>query len=317
MQSLSSFNTWCTQPPEQAVEIAKLYLEILKVETPADLMSIDADRLLAVSELLGQYFHPDKNVAWRPLGGVMDGKWIPELPVDRLVAHGIDEAGPKFEVMLGFAKDEWLLFRSNSETVKNGTNVDVLKVLAQVFDERASAVLEAYRKLNPAHSPGRLLSDIMSFEFCKYSTLEMARTFSAQDIPTYMFEFTYEMPGLGGALHAVHTGDMPFIWRTYTGNWPTLENANLNEVERVAHDFGPLYGAFIRNGDPGPRWERFGGASQSILWFGTVVETREGLLDSELQIFRKVGGIRSLDQLRSRLTANVIKEFAASKHVSN
>jgi para-nitrobenzyl esterase len=193
------------------VEIAKFYLEILKGETPADLMSIDADRLLAVAELLGQYFGPDKNAAWRPLGGIVDGEWIPELPVDHLFSHRIDEAGPKFEVMLGFAKDEWLLFRSNNETTKNGTNEDVLKVLAHVFDERAPAVLEAYRELNPTHSPGRLLSDIMSFEFCKYSTLEIACTLSAQGIPTYVLEFAYEMPGLGGALHAVRTGDVPFI----------------------------------------------------------------------------------------------------------
>jgi hypothetical protein len=56
---------------------------------------------------------------------------------------------------------------------------------------------------------------------------------------------------------------------------------------------------------------------QSVIWLGNFVEAREGLLDSELQIFRQVGGIRSLDRFLSRLTANVIKEFAASKHVSN
>lgn len=208
LQSLSPFNTWCTQRPEQAAEIARLYLGILKVDKPADLMTVDADRLLTTTGLLGQYFDLDKNAAWNPLGGVVHGTWILNILVKQLVSGGID--GLASEIMLGIAEDERLTFRSNSVTLRSGTVEAVLKVIAQVFDERAPAALDEYHRLNPIHAPGRLLSDIMSFKFFKFSTLEIASTLSAQDIPTYVFEFAYEMHGLGGALHAVHTGDMPF-----------------------------------------------------------------------------------------------------------
>lgn len=314
LQSLSPFNTWCTQPPEQAAEVAQLYLDILEVDSPAELISIDADRLLAVAALLGRYFHPDKNVAWRPLGGVVDGDWIPDLPATELASRGL--AGPPCEVMLGFAKDEWLLFRITGETVRNGTDEDVLKVLSQVFEERAAAVLGAYRELNPTHSPGRLLSDIMSFEFFKYPTLAIARTLAAQNVAAYVFEFAYEMPAFGGALHAVHTGDMPFIWRTCAGvdleRWPSLENADAEEVASVAQEFGRFYGAFIRDGNPGPRWERFAD-TQSILWFGTRMQSREALLAEEQRIFEQTGEVGSLDELQARLTANAMDELAASR----
>lgn len=129
-----------------------------------------------------------------------------------------------------------------------------------------------------------------------------------------MFEFAYEMPGLGGALLALHTGDMPFIWRTYNEpdlpGWPTLAGADFNAVAAISQDFGGLYASFIRTGNPGPRWKPFG-EQQNVFWFGESVQTRENLLTAERAVFEHVGGIESVQSLEQLLVRNVREELAA------
>ncbi|MEU6148258.1 carboxylesterase family protein, partial [Streptomyces sp. NPDC047081] len=102
MQSLSPFNTWCTQREPEARAVAEVYRQILGAQ---NLQTIDPDEFLALQSVMSRLFHPDTSVAWRPHGGVVDGKFIHDLPVLKLAADGLDD--PDFEVMIGFAKDEW------------------------------------------------------------------------------------------------------------------------------------------------------------------------------------------------------------------
>src|SRR5882757_839889 len=169
MQSLSPFNNWCTQQRPEAETVARMYCELLNANNADELMSVEVERYLAVQNIMTRYFEPDANVAWRPLGAVVDDHWLPEAPAHYLShqrgeLHGID-------MVIGFAKDEWQFFRGHSDTARAGTQSDVLAVLRQVFGDDAPAVYERYSMLHPTHKPGHLLSDVMSFEFFKLSSL--------------------------------------------------------------------------------------------------------------------------------------------------
>ena len=293
-----------------------MYKELLGLSDYTDLASIDHDKLLATANLLMTFFEPDKNHAWRPLGAFVDGNLVPHMPVAYLATADLSDN--TLQVMMGCAKDEWQAFRGGSPTIQHGSEEDVLGVLRQVFGTRSGDLLQRYQKLYPDRQSGRLLSDIMSFEFFKFSTLQICRNLSRQGILTYMFEFAYDMPGLGGMLRAVHTGDMPFIWRTCSGTglakWPTLQGADSDEVARLAKQFGDLYTSFIRSGDPGERWTPFS-ASEAGLWFGKVIETRSGILSEEDHVFRTGGGISNVDALYSALTGSLSLNLVARQQV--
>jgi para-nitrobenzyl esterase len=319
LQSLSPFNPWCTQQHEEAVFVAQKYLELLNIESTADLQDIDPNKLIAAQNLMARYIHPDQHVAWRALGAVVDGHWVPQLPAVHLSENPIGKHD--LEVVIGFAKDEWLFFRGHTETIKNGSVEDVLASLKQVFGkEGAITVYDRYKELYPDHAPGRLLSDILSFEFFKLPSMAIARNLSAQQIPVRLFQFSYDLPGLGGRLHAVHTGDMPFVFRNYEERdlavWPFFEGVSTadirgyqGEVKRIGAEMGALYDAFIRTGDPGEAWPTFEETDQSVLWFGKSVESRPRLLTPEWDLYSKLGfgTVRSLEDalvrnLRSALT---------------
>ncbi|MCU1682022.1 MAG: putative Phenmedipham hydrolase [Amycolatopsis sp.] len=307
IQSLSPFNPWCTQQRPDAEAVARQYLDLLGMTTPAELLDVDPDRLLAVQNVLGRWFEPDANLAWRPLGGVVDGHLIPELPALALSGKDVP-AGDELEVMIGFAKDEWTFFRGHSDTVRSGSAEDVLAVLEQVFGVEAAGVYRSYEDLHPAHAPGHLLADVMSMEFFKFSALAIADRLDAAGTTTYVFEFAYELPGLGGDLRAVHTGDIPFLFGNQTdedlARWPAFDGIDRAELDRVSRAMRDLYGAFIRTGEPGRTWPRYRRDQQAVLWFGREIAARPGLLSAERGVFED-GGVLDVAQLEDVLVRNL------------
>ncbi|OHU53286.1 carboxylesterase/lipase family protein [Mycobacteroides chelonae] len=312
LQSLSPFNPWCTQQQPEAIATARMYLDLLKIDDIASLQSIDCDQLLAAQNVLARKFPADLHVAWRPLGAVTDGNWVPRAPAIHLSEDVI--AKPDLEVAIGFAKDEWQFFRGHSETVQHGSEQDVLRVLDQVYGaDGAARLYQRYAELYPGHSPGLLLSDMMSFEFFKLASLAIAQNLSAQKIPVHLFQFSYELPGFGGRLRAVHTGDIPFLFRNLSENdlamWPAFDGVDRDELRRISTRMGELYASFIADGSPVPGWPEFDAQTWEILWFGGTVESKRGLLKPEWDAFRErgFGTVRSLE---GALVDNVRKALA-------
>ena len=101
----------------------------------------------------------------------------------------------------------------------------------------------------------------MSFEFFKFAELAIARNFAAQGILTYVFQFSLDLPGYDGFLRAVHTGDMPIIFRNLTDDvlnkFPGYGGLDRTELRRIAEAFGMRYSNSIRAGEPGPKWPAY------------------------------------------------------------
>lgn len=319
LQSFSPFNPWCTQQREEAIFVARKYFDLLQLDHPDRLRDIDPARLVAAQNVLARYFGPDQHVAWRSLGAVADGDWVPEQPGLFLSEQAIDKPG--LEVMIGFAKDEWLFFRGHTETVRNGSEEAVLAVLAQVFGSgKARSVYARYGARYPAHPPGRLLSDIMSFEYFKLPSLAVARNLAAQGIRVNVFQFSYDLPGLEGRLAATHTGDMPFLFRNFSerdlASWPFFEGVGEEEVRkhhdrivRISEQVGDLYASFLHRGDPGPSWPSYDATDRNVLWFGESVHAEPGLLEPEWKIYEEqgLGDVRSLE---NALVGNVRQDLS-------
>jgi para-nitrobenzyl esterase len=313
IQSLSPFNTWCTQREPEACAVAQLYAGLLRARG-CGLRDVDPDNLLALQSLTARLFDPNALHAWRPVGGVVDGSWIPDQPALTLSERGLGL--PEFEVLIGFAKDEWQFFRGHSETVQRGSRGEVIAVLAQlVGQEQASRLYEDYREIHPTHPPGHLLSDIVAFAFFKHSTLAIARRLAAERIPVYVYQFGFDHPGLDGRLRSVHAGTIAFIFRNFAPAhmqaWRSLEGASLETMLRVAQEMGRLYGSFIRHGDPGPEWQRFDAGAEGILWFGDPVGMSPSLMAEEAQAFT-AAGVRDVRTLEDRLVANLRARFGAA-----
>lgn len=320
IQSLTPFNPWCTQQESEARFVAEMCLKLLDIKDTKELMTIDPDRLLAAQYVLLRLFDADANVAWRPLGAFVDGNWVPQQPAVYLSTENFQHNGD-FELIMGFAKDEWQFFRGHSETIRHGNDQAVLNVLGQVFGSNAESVLASYRTLYPTHNtPGYLLSGIMSFQFFKFSSLAIADNFVRQGVPVYAYQFSYDLPWNNGELRAVHTGNTAFIFRNYSPedltNWPLYDGIDRDAMHYSATTFGALYGEFLRTGKPGTTWKPYDEKEQSILWFGKEIKSVPHLLKGERDIFYN-SELRTIQDIEDKLVENVRIEIKSIRRKTN
>ncbi|MFE4754959.1 carboxylesterase/lipase family protein [Streptomyces mirabilis] len=311
VQSLSPFNNWCTQQEPEARAVAQTYQAVLGRGAVGE---VDRDEFLALQNVMLRLFQPDDVLAWRPHGGVVDGDLVTGLPALRLTEETFGQE--QFEVVIGFAKDEWQFFRGHTPTLQETDRDTAVRVLSQALGtEGARRAYNGYAELYPDHRSAHLLSDIMSFLFFKFSSLEIARSLAAQGVDVYVFQFSYDHPGLGGYLRAPHTGTLPFVFRSTSPGQRravrSLEGADIGEVDKVAAEFGALYGDFIRTGNPGEAWRRYDADDEAVLWFGVPVQTRVGLLRAERETFA-AAGITSVRDLETRLLDRVRERLPAA-----
>ncbi len=303
LQSLSPFGGWCTLLEPEAEAIASAYQAVFGAGGVA---SADPDDLLSMQDLVLRLFHPDAVLPWRVHGPVVDGELVADQPVLHLAEQGLDD--PRFEVMIGFAKDEWQFFRGHTPTLQKTDRPTAVAMLSEVFGaEGAQRVYDGFASAYPDRPPAHLLSDVLSFVHFKLSSLEIARTLAGQGNDVYVFQYSYDHPGFDGYLRALHTGTLPFVWRAGEAQRPafrSLEGADFAEVQQLATDFGALYAGYIRDGHPGSPWERFDPDAEPVLWFGLPLQTHPQLARAELDAFA-AGGITRTRQLEERMLGDL------------
>jgi para-nitrobenzyl esterase len=316
IQSLSPFNDWCTQPRASAETVAGTYLQILGVKDIRELKTIDWKRLVAAQSIVTRWLPPDANAAWRSLGGVVDGTIVPVQPIRYLTSETTELSDKEF--IFGFAKDEWQFFRGHSDTIRHGDRAAAVVVLDQVFGSDTDRVYDGFRQQHTDKpTPGHVLSDAMAFEFFKWGELQAALNLS-QRSSVRVFQFAWDMPGLGGELRALHTADIPFLWGNYSlddlAHWPQLDGVDRSQLAAISGAMRDFYGRFIHCGDPGPEWPKFDFDSWQVLSFGEHLEVVPGLLRPEWELVTStsVTDLVTLEEILAR-NANAAAASEASR----
>lgn len=293
IQSFTPFNNWCTSPRADSEWVAREYLRLLGCTSTQQLMQVPGEDLLAVQNIMTRWHAPESNVAWRPLGAVVDGVHVPDFPA-RLLSSAPFKAD-QLELMLGFAKDEWQFFRGHAEIIERGSLEQVLSFLEQIFTEAQARLLaQSFADLprNQGKPWGQVLSDIMSFLFFKLPSYWIAQHLASQGVPVHAYQFSYDLPGEGGKFRAVHTGNLPFLWLNVSkerlAKLSAFDGIDLDVARRSAEAMCELYAQFLRRQSP-QGWNGFDASARSVLWFGQHLENRPGLLDEEMRIAQAVG----------------------------
>jgi len=308
LQSFLAFEGWSTQEKTEAQDVARRILDLCGITDATDLMTVDNELLLAAQLVVLQSVGPDVNAAWRTTGAVVDGTIVPEMPLRYLTSDAAADDLRDKQLIFGVAKDEWQFWRSTSDTLRSGSRESTRAVLTQVFSEdEAEGILDFHLNAEPGDPrPGRALSDAMSFVHAKWGTLAVALNLSRR-VPTWMFQFSWELPGMGGILRSVHTGDIPFLWGNYTPDdiamLPPFKGIDLGRVSVVSSAMRSMYAEFMRTGNPGGDWQPFDRDGWNILWFGEQLEMRPGLLRDEWDLMTGTK-VHDISTLADILTAN-------------
>jgi para-nitrobenzyl esterase len=108
------------------------------------------------------------------------------------------------------------------------------------------SLVDDYRSTYPKASDGELISAIMTEEFYRIPTLEVARAHSG----THVYEFAWRSPAYGGAIGACHALKLPFVFDNLDDRgYATPLGAS--PPRELAESMRRAWSAFAATGDPG------------------------------------------------------------------
>jgi len=208
---------------------------------------------------------------WQP---VVDGALLPGGPNER-VARG---ASADVAIIAGSNTEDWRLFAVIGGAIDDETD-DALTGPVAEHGYRAAAtyglsedVLAGYRAAHPAASPGDLLAAIQTDWWCRMPAIRLADAHARRRGGTWMYEFAWPSPTLGGRLGACHGLEIPFVFDTLDKGADQMVGEALGDhpPQPLATAMHDAWASFARSGDPG--WPRYDVDRRATMRFDTASE---------------------------------------------
>jgi para-nitrobenzyl esterase len=253
-----------------AVRDAEQLLAKLGVEKT----NVRAVQRLPVEKIMAAYFavvkdNPSVDPSFGGFSPSVDGKILPQHPF-------YPKASPvsaDVPVMIGCTRTEMTLFSLNDPAAFSLNDADMRGRVKDLLGDRAPAIIDLYRKLNPGASPSDLYFLIASdLRYGAPTMFAAQQRASLGKAPVYLYYFTWETPVQGGRLKSPHTMEIPFafdnvmISSRMTGGGP--------DAMALADKISDTWIAFARTGDPNtpklPHWPAYDAKDRATMVINNV-----------------------------------------------
>jgi carboxylesterase type B len=218
-------------------------------------------------------------LSYLPWAPTVDGQTVPAPPIERIRAG----AAADVDLLVGSNTEETRLFLLSDGAMDRITE-PALSALATAYGLSAAGV-SAYRAAHPGASAGELFSAIQTDWYWRIPAVRMADAHASTGRgSTYMYEFDWRSPQLGGRLGAAHSVEIPFAFDTLgLGTEPLLGEAPPQPLATTMH---AAWVAFAATGDCG--WPTYDLASRPTMHFDVVSNVVYDPLASTLAIWEGV-----------------------------
>jgi len=207
---------------------------------------------------------------WAP---TVDGATVPAPPIERIregVAADID-------LLVGSNTEETRLFLLSDGAIDRTTE-QALTGIARAYGLSAEG-LSAYRAALPGASAGDLLSAVQTDWYWRIPAVRMADAHArSARAATYMYEFAWRSPQMGGRLGAAHGVEIPFVFDTLgIGTEPLLGRDPPQPLAGVMH---AAWVAFAATGECG--WPKYDPVRRQTMRFDRTSQIVDNPLAAEL-----------------------------------
>lgn len=248
-----------------ARRMARHFAERLGVDATLErLAAVPIDRFLAAqAELKADLWaHPDPDrwgievvttmLPWHP---VVDGQVIPAPPIDR-IATG---ASAGVDVLIGTNTEDWRLFVVMNGQLEKATD-ETLKGMMTLYGLPVETAWSWYRKAYPGATAGDLLGALETDWYVRIPALRLGEAHAKGAGATYMYEFAWQPPELGGRFGSSHSMEIPFVFDALDKATPflgTVIGAFLGDhpPQKLADTMHRAWIDFATSGDPG--WAKY------------------------------------------------------------
>jgi para-nitrobenzyl esterase len=251
-------------PAAEAARIGARLAEVLCVPASREAIAqVPVDRLLeAQAQIDGEVQSSPDPERWgtevvatlMPFHPVVDGDVLPAPPIDRIAAG----AAGGVDVLVGTNADDWRFSPVLGGFIDRITE-DILTGPVEVYGFWSIAAyglptdtaLQHYRETHPGGSPGDLLAAVMTDWWLRVPALRLADAHAMTTAATYMYEFAWPSPVMGGRLGACHALEIPFVFDTL-GHRQMMGGAlGEDPPQQLADTMHRAWVDFASKGDPG------------------------------------------------------------------
>jgi para-nitrobenzyl esterase len=245
-----------TQPIERASAVAGAAAFTARTGVPATvaaLRDLSRDRLQQLQKMVPKAGPGNSGTDALQLVPVADGVLIPESTAQLLVSGHSGE----IPLLLGFTRNE---FAMGSAEITDAT---APAALARLHIDAAAE--NGYRAAYPGYNAGQLVGQIVSDLAIRAPSYRLAEDHARRGRPTWLYEFGRPSTASGG-YHgmAAHCLDIPFAFDLLDAKGVTdVEGAD--PPQALATEMHSAWVAFVRDGDPGPKWPRYTPDSRRVM----------------------------------------------------
>ncbi|HVX76795.1 MAG TPA: carboxylesterase/lipase family protein [Bradyrhizobium sp.] len=287
---VQSGNTPNVTSAATAERIGRRLAEVMGVEPRREVIAaLPPERLLeAQAQLRGQLLARPDPALWSevalsflPWAPTVDGQIIPQPPVEAIRIG----AAQDIDLLVGGNTEETRLFFLSDGSIDRITD-QALSALVMAYGLPPQG-LSSYRAANPGANAGELLSAIQTDWYWRIPAVRLAdaHASSAARASTYMYEFAWRSPQLGGRLGAAHGVEMAFVFDTLGfGTEPMLGREPPQSLATAMH---AAWVAFATTGDCG--WPKYDPARRMTMHFDTASHVISDPLGAALARWKSAG----------------------------
>jgi para-nitrobenzyl esterase len=216
----------------------------------------------------------------------VDGKILPQHPFH----PSASPVSADVPMMIGCTRTEMTLFSANDPAAFRLDDAGMRSRVQELMGDKAPAMIDLYRKLNPGATPSDIYFLIASDYRYGAPTFKIAERRAALGRgPVYLYYFTWETPVQGGRLKSPHTMEIPFVFDNVqisarlTGGGP--------EAMSLADKLSDTWITFARTGNPNnsklPHWPAFTANDRATMVINNVSKVvNDPLREQRIAMFR-------------------------------
>ena len=191
-----------------------------------------------------------------------------------LLHHPFDPVAPDVSadvpLIIGHNHTEMTLFAGADPSIFSLDEAGLQQRLKPILKDSADSVLRAFRSTYPRENPSGLYFLITTAYPTVVFTEKIAeRRAALGKAATYVYEFTWTTPILGGRMRSPHTIEMPFVFDN-VGD-PLVQKLTGGGADTVplAEHVCDTWVAFARTGNPNsqnlPHWPSYSAADREVM----------------------------------------------------
>lgn len=255
-------------------DIAVRNAEQLLAKLGVDKKNVRELQKLPVEKIMAAYFavmrdEPDVDANIVGFDPTVDGKILPQHPF-------YPKASPvsaDVPVMIGCTRTEMTLFSLNDPSAFSQSEEDMQGRVKKLLGDRAPAMIDLYKKINPGASPSDIYFLIASdYRYGAPTMIAAQRRAALGKGPVYLYYFTWETPVQGGRLKSPHTMEIPFAFDNVKIS--ARMTGGGEEAMALADKVSDAWIAFARTGDPNtpklPHWPAYDAKDRATMVINNV-----------------------------------------------